>query len=424
MFHARFSLSVAAVALVSAAPLHAQATESLAEPIGTATGDRSLLTDVPGYAVPDLPRDTPPSPAKPDPFRISLVTLLDYTAFNQDSASLTQVGKQDDKVQLRAARLSFMGTIGTGIPVTYQISAEYKGFDSDPDTTWNLTDLSLTFAFTPRTRLTLGKTKETFAYEMVGDAANLPVAERVLSPFFVSRNTGARLTHVWGPDKRGTLSLGLYNDEWDIGTSDARGWDASARITGLAWVAPDDDSHYLHLGASVRNVASKGTLRYRGRPGSNVADNFVDTGNFAADGALHLGLEAMLALGPVAIQGERVQAWVDAPTVGSPTFDGWYVAANWILTGDHRPYDRNVGYARRVVPKGKWGAPELVTRYSDVDLRDSRVDGGRFQRLDLGFNWWATHRWKLGLHYGHVWLDRNGLTGETDTLLTRIQWVY
>ena len=88
------------------------------------------------------------------------------------------------------------------------------------------------------------------------DAANLPVAERVLSPFFVSRNTGARLTHVWGPDKRGTLSLGLYNDEWDIGTSDARGWDASARITGLAegtlkshlfrsrkrlqeWLAPD-----------------------------------------------------------------------------------------------------------------------------------------------------------------------------------------
>ena len=39
-------------------------------------------------------------------------------------------------------------------------------------------------------------------------------------------------------------------------------------------------------------------------------------------------------------------------------------------------------------------------------------------------NWWATTRWKAGLLWGHVWLDRFGETGRTHSLLTRIQWVY
>ena len=41
--------------------------------------------------------------------------------------------------------------------------------------------------------LTLGKIKEPFVYEMVGDAANLPHHERLMSPFFRSRNDGVTL---------------------------------------------------------------------------------------------------------------------------------------------------------------------------------------------------------------------------------------
>lgn len=33
-------------------------------------------------------------------------------------------------------------------------------------------------------------------------------------------------------------------------------------------------------------------------------------------------------------------------------------------------------------------------------------------------------RWTFGLLYGHVWLDRQGQWGQTDTLLTRLQWAY
>jgi hypothetical protein len=41
---------------------------------------------------------------------------------------------------------------------------------------------------------------------------NLPHQERVLSPFFVSRNIGVKLSHVFGEKQFMTASLGVYND--------------------------------------------------------------------------------------------------------------------------------------------------------------------------------------------------------------------
>lgn len=410
---------------LSASHARASETETLQHPIGTARGTSPQARPAVDYVVPDLPPSGPPKSDGAFSIRPGLVALADYTAFSQDDTSLAQVGDQRSRWEVRAARLQMLGHVGETFRVRYQIAGEYKGFDGNPDTRWALTDLNISIPLGGRTTLQLGKAKEPFAYEMVGDAANLPQSERVLSPFFVSRNTGARLTHVWGPAKRGTLSLGLHNDAWDIGTSSAaeRGWDVSGRLTALVWDAPEARS-FLHLGAAFRAVGSNGSLRYRGRPGSNVADNFVDTGALPADGALHHGLEALLNIRNVSVLAERVQAKLDAPTIANPSFTGWYVAGSWILTGETRPYDRNVGYARRVIPEGRWGAPELVLRYADVDLRDKAVDGGRFQRWDIGANWWATTRWKFGLVYGHVRLDKGGTAGTTETVLARFQWIY
>ena len=215
--------------------------------------------------------------------------VFDYTAFAQDAASLSQVGKQEDQWQVRDLRLMLRGTIGTDYKVNYFVAGVYKGFDSDPDTTWELVDLWFAFPLgSPATKLTVGKTKETFDYEMVGDSANLPQQERVLSPFFVSRNVGAKLSHVFGADQRMTLSGGVFNDWWTKGEAlESSGTDVSARFTGLAWDQPDG-KRFLHLALSGRYAgADNNTLRYKGRPESNVADNYVDTGNLPGDHAWH-----------------------------------------------------------------------------------------------------------------------------------------
>jgi phosphate-selective porin OprO/OprP len=424
-FRARHGL--ASLLLMTAGPGLAQVTESTIEPLGDHTGADIVVVDHKRkYAIFDLPLAKPPSPEKQARFftiRPSIALLGDWTDFYQNRTSIGQVGVQDDEFQVRSARLNFIGSIGHGYKVGFQAGGEYKGFDTEPEQQWQLTDLSLTFPIGTRTKLAVGKIKETFSYEMVGDAANLPQFERVLNPFFVSRNFGARMTHVFGADKRATLSYGAYNDGWDINSTTSRGWDLTARATGLVWDDPAN-KRFLHLGVAYRHVASDGVLRYRGRAETNVGDNFVDTGNITADSADHIGVEGLLNLGSVSLLGEYINANVNTPVGDDPSFYGYYLTASWIPTGESRPYDRNVGYARRVIPTGYWGAPELVMRFAHVDLDDKNAAGGSYDRLSFGLNWWATTRWKFGVLYGFTWLDRFGTQGQSNTLLTRIQWVY
>jgi phosphate-selective porin OprO and OprP len=378
------------------------------------------------FALPDVPRAVTERTAvrsKWFTMKVGFVVIADYTAFRQDTTSVTQVGEQRDQWDDRAARLMLRGTLGKA---NYLIAGEYKGFESDPETTWQMTDVSVTVPLGgPQTRLTLGKTKETFAYEMVGDAANLPPQERVLSPFFVSRNIGAKLSRVIGKDHRMTAAVGVFNDWWvtDDTLSDS-GTTFTARVTGLAWDT-GDGSHFLHLGLAGRYAgADNDTLRFKGRPESNVADNFVDTGNLDGDHSQNAGVEVLLNEGPFSVLAEYHRAWVDAPTVGDPTFQGYYIVGSWVLTGETRRYDRTVGYARRVMPTRRWGAPELVVRFSHADLDDGVVRGGTFDKTYVGLNWWATRRWKFGVGWGHTWLDRFATSGKTDSVHTRFQWVY
>jgi phosphate-selective porin OprO/OprP len=142
------------------------------------------------FAVPDVPQTVQEAAIVTPWLTVSpgLVLIGDYTAFSQDANSLAQVGRQENQAEFRAFRLVLLGRMGTDYQVSYLLAAEYNGLDRDPNQNWELMDLAFTFPIgSPATKLTVGKTKETFDYEMVGDSANLPQSERVLNPFFVSR---------------------------------------------------------------------------------------------------------------------------------------------------------------------------------------------------------------------------------------------
>jgi phosphate-selective porin OprO and OprP len=417
-------LCALAAALLIPADGRAQADESKTAPA------RGTITAAPlppvSFVVPDLPNDFAERTTlrlKWFTLRPGLVLIADYNAFSQDAASLSQVGEQRSQWDDRAARLMLSGKIGKSL--TYLAAGEYKGFETDPETTWEITDISLTMPLgSPETRLTVGKTKETFAYEMVGDAANLPQQERVGNPFFISRNVGVKISRVFGKEQRMTASGGVFNDWWVKGDKFSEsGTDVTARLTGLLW--DNGSKRFLHLGVAGRYAgADKNTMRYRARPESNATDYYLDTGALSGDHAWHVGIEALWNEGPYSVLAEYTRASVSAPASGNPSFFGYYITGSWVLTGETRHYDRTVGYARRVMPEGRWGAPELVVRFSHEDLDDGVVRGGTFDKTYVGLNWWATRRWKFGLGWGHTWLDRFGMTGITDSLQARWQWIY
>jgi phosphate-selective porin OprO/OprP len=222
-----------------------------------------------------------------------------------------------------------------------------------------------------------------------------------------------------------TLSGGIFDDTWFGGDAlSTSGTDVTTRFTALARDARDGTS-FVHVGLALRYAgADDGAFRFRARPASNVTDYYLDTGSFDGDYALNLGLETLWNEGPVSVLAEYMQAWVNAPGADDPVFRGYYVTGSWVLTGETRKYDRTVGYARRVMPTGRWGAPELVARYAHQNLDGGSVEGGVFDIFGFGVNWWATRRWKAGLHWQHIWLDRFDETGDTDMFQGRLQFVY
>lgn len=429
----RVALRLAVLLALGLAPaiLRAQSPESEAAPErGTFQPGVIPAPDSP-FIVPDLPAEVEEMAQVKSPWftlKPGLSLLFDYNVIAQDALNESYVGPMKSQFDVRSARAMLRGTMGSGYKVAYLIAGEYRGFETSPDNNWNVTDVSLTFPLgTEDVKLTAGKTKETFGYEMVGDAANLPQQERVLSPFFVSRSVGVKILAVLGEEHRMTVSGGVFNDSWISSDELSRsGTDITFRLTGLALDA-DDGHSFLHLGFALRYAGAEGgMLRFSGRPASNVTPNYVDTKSVPGDHSTNVGLEMLWNEGPFSVLAEYNRAELAGTAFDAPGFGGFYVTGSWVISGETRKYDRTVGYARRVMPTKHWGAPELVVRYGRVDLNDGGIAGGEFDLVALGVNWWATRRAKLGVNWQHVWLDRlaNGSNGNSDIVIMRLQYVY
>jgi len=356
--------------------------------------------------------------------QLGFAPIIDYNVSIQDSNSIKQVGKQENRFDLRSGRFSIRGKILFKHAWSYMISMEYKGMDrTEDDPPFGFTDIKFVIPVFRNWNLSLGKIKETFSYEMVGDAANLPHQERILNPFFTSRNIGATFGRTLANDRM-TVVAGWFNNWWVDGQSFNESANTfTARITGLP-IYDANGKRFIHIGISYRFLeAENGVLRLKGKNESNISPNYVDTKDFPGDHLQNIGFEQLWSLTNFSILNEYIHSWASTPA-GIEQFNGYYVTASYIISGEQRPYDKKAAYARRVKPDGKGGAFELVFRTSRVDLTTKHIDGGVLNRVSFGFNWWATQYWKAGLSYGVTNLEKMGLTGVTNSFQFRLQWIY
>jgi phosphate-selective porin OprO/OprP len=170
------------------------------------------------------------------------------------------------------------------------------------------------------------------------------------------------------------------------------------------------EGRVLHLGtaASYRDYDSDAVLQLDIRPESHVTDiSFVDTGDIAnLRSVTRFGAEAAAILGPVTLQSEYVRTWIPR-RMGDPdlTFDGWYVLAGWVITGESHEYRDKRGLIGSVVPRRNvslgegFGAWELALRYSVLDLSDEDIRGGVQDILGVGINWYLNPNMRLMANY-------------------------
>lgn len=223
--------------------------------------------------------------------------------------------------------------------------------------------------------------------------------------------------HFDHPSLAWALSLSSVGQTQPLGSSSSTQLRATGRLVWRPWLDEKGPRpSLLHLGISVGyEFAGSGSLKYRAEPESFLAPYLLDTGKISGNAAT-LGAEAAWRRGPLTIQGELLETFVNGGDVGTLVFSGVYAQASWVLTGESRPYDARRGQFLRIEParpfaplEGRWGALVLSERVSWLNLSDGPVRGGRMLTVSLGPEW-ILNRWVRVLA-GYVFASTGGRPG-------------
>ena len=327
------------------------------------------------------------------------------------------IGDLEDGTEFRRVRLYIAGLIYGN--VDYKLQFDFAGGKA------KLKDAYIGIKDLPFGYLKMGHFKEPFGLDELTSSKYITFIERALPMAFApSRNTGFMLSST-AFDKRMTWAAGIFRDADSYGKKTSEGgYNVTGRVTALPWYE-DKGAKLLHIGAAYSRRSPKNTVHYRQRPEAHLAPYFVDTNSLSADRVGMLGLESALVYGPFSVQGEYIMTDVDGKGgSSSPSFDGFYVQSSYFLTGEHRKYSTSKGSFSRVKPKENYkygaglGAWEVAARYSQIDLSDSGINGGKLKDITAGLNWYLNPNMRIMWNYVRSKLDG---VGNSNLALMRLQ---
>jgi phosphate-selective porin len=351
--------------------------------------------------------------------------MFDFTVFSQDATSIAQVGKVDSQFQWREAKFFVNGhLLCFENPWAYAAEFDFGGFDLPQGQRFGLAKLWLEIPIVRWASVKVGRQSTPFSLEILTSGGDLRFMERALTAFDIGNQGGITIAGTTG-DERLTWTLGGFSSVLTGGS----GVVVAARTTALP-VYEDGGQFLLHLELSSRYMsAPNGIQEYSGRPATGVGPYFVDTGEFVAPTTWEFDAALLLVAGPVSVQAEVLDSFSLSSQGGNPNLLGWYVSASWIPTGETRLYNRKAAVPGYVVPASKWGALEIASRYFVTGLNGGNLAGGVMRDLQVGASWfigklfpWSTDEmFRIDVNYGHVWLDRFGMLGNSDVIGFRLQ---
>ncbi len=223
------------------------------------------------------------------------------------------------------------------------------------------------------------------------------------SAFLPSRNSGL-LFYGAAPRKKIRWAIGILQPESeDINLKNTDNIGTLGRFAGA--FHPRGGKTLVHLGIDLwrRNVDP--TIEFSSQPESNLAPNFVETGEFPSTHVNIAVVENAVQRGRWSFQGEFVPATVETDNQGDFFFYAFYVMGSYFLTGEARPYLAGEGRFGRPQPKhelrdgaGGRGAFEVAFRFSRIDLTDKIVTGGELNDLTAAFNWYPTYSTRVAFN--------------------------
>jgi len=336
--------------------------------------------------------------------------------------------------EIRALRAAIGGKLKFANPWIYYFTlatnAFDKGFEEENLDALVLYDYRLDIPSSEHTTISIGKQKEPISMDRLMPMVFEPMQERASASdaLLPARNVGV----VWSgrnSDTYITWAFGAFND-WLVTNKDFD--ETASQFVGRFTWAPlvsQDASNLLHLGIGYRYSDAKEGFRYFTQPEMKKLPVFLNTGIHDAERMDTVNLELSWRKGPFWLSSEFMQSNVKNSDLNDPSFDGYHIAASWIITGEIRPYNNKNGTfgnvpVAKTMKQGGIGAWEVSARYSALDLTDGRVDGGNMQITSLGLNWWLTPVFCVSTNYRHIESEQGGLSGSTNGMVTRVLLIF
>ncbi len=288
-----------------------------------------------------------------------------------------------------------------------QIDVSYYGNATE------LKDIWIGYTGFKNSLIRVGHFKGPYGLENLISSRYISFMERpmVSQAFKPGRNIGFAYSR-WGKHWQGTVNV--FNQ--GAGDVDTNGEDMGYGYGARFSVAPIlTETSVVHFGVSgvvkTPKAASGNTVSLKAsNEGTQDLAKILTTKKISnVDKNQVLGLEAAATHGPFYLEAEYAKD--DVKRLGGlpePSFSGWYANVGYFLTNDHRPYEPQSGEIDRVIPKGKWGAVEVLARYSTLDLNDlaANIKGGSAKVTSLGLNWYVNYNSRIMFDVARVQTDR------------------
>lgn len=354
--------------------------------------------------------------------------------FNQDAASraMPQLGDIQDDRGFRRTRLAATGKVADNVSYIIEMDFAFNGRPSFMDVWLDVADVPV-FG-----NVRVGQWRQPFGLNELTSVRELTFLERPLmfgmSPF---RQIGIGF-HDTSTDENVTWAASVFGTNTDpFGNSIGdRGYGGAGRLTAV--LLEDTQSDFMvHGGLDYAFVATPNSaIQYRNVPEYggpvNVPGNvpfFVDTDLIPAENANLFNAELASTYGSWHAQSEFRYSVVNLQAGGTAGFPAFYAQTGYILTGEHRPYNKANGVLGRVKPKNPWntrccgaGAWEVACRYSWMDLNEPGIAGGELNNITWGLNWYLNDFTKLQFNYIDSDLNRAPVgDSHTDIFAVRAQ---
>ena len=285
------------------------------------------------------------------------------------------------------------------------------------DNALSVKDAWMSYSPSSNSFIKVGNFKAPFSLEELTSSLNEELFERsVDDAFAIGRRIGIGYT-AWG--QQWQASAGVFGEA--LGNVDpANGIDGGMAAAARVTYAPIlEDRSVVHVGVDAGyetpDASTPNTMRIRTRPETDISRaRFITTGNIGlVKNTLLYDGEAAAVFGPLMVQGEYTTAQLNRTVATSPTlnFSGAYAFVGYVLTGESHAYEVSQGEFQRLVPKGEFGAIELLLRASTINLNSGSVKGGKANEYAAEVDWYFTENTRFYLNFSYVNNDDNATGG-------------